>query len=316
MKLLFADRYPAAQIEVLEAAGHECLLRPELTADDLPQVVGGVEVLVVRSTHVPEQVLDAADELRLIIRAGSGTNTIAVAEATNRGIQVSNVPGRNAIAVAELAMGLILSIDRNIPDNVIELRAGNWDKVRFSGGTGLFGRRLGIVGLGNTGLALAERARAFGMAVVGENKNRPADSAARIAAAGIELVPDLEALLSSCDVVSLHVPYNGVAVVDAEFLTHVRPGAILINTSRGEIIDEEALVEAMDAKGIRAGLDVYLGEPSSTGVFVSAVAQHPNVYGTHHIGASTAQAQNAVANEVIEIIDAFGRGEALHQVGV
>ncbi len=317
MKLLIADAFPDTHVERLAAAGHECELRPELTGDDLPGALAGVQGLVVRSTRVTPEALAAADSLQLIVRAGSGTNTIAVAEATAGGIQVSNVPGMNAAAVAELIMGLIISIDRNLPDNVIELRAGNWDKRRFSAARGIKGRTLGIIGLGNTGLALAERAGAFGMRLVGVRKDRPEPVTARIAAAGVELVDDVPALLAACDVVSLHVPYTGSVVVDAAFLAQMQDGAILINTSRGEVVDEEALIAAMESKGIRAGLDVFRDEPgTATGPISSKLAQHPGVYGTHHIGASTAQAQTAVADGVVDVIAAFERGEARNQVGV
>ncbi len=315
MRLLFADKYPPSHIELLEAAGHECDVQPSLA--DLGPALSGVEGLVVRSTRITEQALESADSLQLIIRAGSGTNTIAVKAATDRGIQVSNVPGRNAIAVAELAMGLIIAIDRNIPDNVSELRAGRWDKARFSAARGIWGRKLGIVGMGNIGLALAHRAAAFGMQVYGVAKERSAAAASRIADAGIILAADLDTLLATCDVVSVHTPYSGDVLVDAEFLGHMQPGSIFINTSRGELVDEDALIAAMEAKDMRAGLDLYRDEPAeSSGPFHSKLASHPNVYGTHHIGASTAQAQTAVADEVIAIVEAFGRGEARNVVAV
>lgn len=315
MRLLLADKYPQSHIELLEGAGHDCDLQPSLA--DLVGALSGVEGLVVRSTRVTEEALEGADALRLIIRAGSGTNTIAVKAATDKGIQVSNVPGRNAIAVAELAMGLIIAIDRNIPDNVSELRAGNWDKARFSAARGIWGRKLGIVGMGNIGLALAHRAGAFGMDVYGVAKERSVTAASLIADAGINLAEDLKTLLATCDVVSVHTPYSGEVLVDADFLEHMQPESIFINTSRGELVDEDALIVAMEAKGIRAGIDLYRDEPAqSSGPFHSKLASHPNVYGTHHIGASTSQAQTAVADEVIAIIEAFGKGEARNVVGV
>ena len=317
MKLLFADKFPPAHIEVLRAVGHDCELRPDLGSDELIDALDGVEGLIVRSTRVSAPTLQGADALRLVIRAGSGTNTIALDAAEERGIQVSNVPGRNAIAVAELVMGLIIAIDRNIPDNVAESRAGRWDKARFSAAKGIWGRRLGILGLGNVGIAVATRARAFGMAPHGLEKQREPKAEAKIIAAGIELVPDLESMLAGCDVISVHAPYTGEALVDAAFLDRMQPGSILINTSRGELVDEPALIAAMDAKGIRAGLDVFRDEPGHAfGPFHSELASHRNVYATHHIGASTAQAQTAVADEVVAIIEAFGRGEPRNAVGV
>ena len=315
MKILIADKFPGDHMERLRSAGHECRYEPDTGPDELASAVSDAHVLVVRSTKVMAPVIEGAESLQMIVRAGSGVNTIAVNEAAAVGIQVSNVPGRNAIAVAELVMGLMISIDRGIPDAVAEIRAGRWDKKRFAAGAGLFGRTLGIIGLGNIGLALAERARAFGMTVLGVAKPRLPRVDARIAEASIELVADRATLLGRSDFVSIHIPYEGEAVVDADFLDLMQPGSILINTSRGDMIDEEALIGAMDAKGIRAGLDVYRGEPSEArGEFHSKLAQHPNVYGTHHIGASTRQAQTAVADEVVAIIEAFERGEARNQV--
>src|SRR4051794_39586608 len=163
MHLLFADRLPEQTILDLEARGHVCVMEPELTADDLPGRIAGFDGLVVRSTKVGRAVFDAADRLALVIRAGAGTNTIDTDAAATRGVLVSNVPGRNAAAVAELTLGLLLAVDRRIADNVADLRAGRWDKKRYSKAGGLMGSTLGIVGLGSIGLAVAERAAAFGI---------------------------------------------------------------------------------------------------------------------------------------------------------
>ena len=313
MKLLLADSFSAWLIDTLTEAGHVCIVEPDASADDFP--LDGVDGLIVRSTAVDASAIERAGSLRLIIRAGAGTNTIDVEAAVARGIQVSNVPGRNAIAVAELVMGLILSIDRNIPDGVAELRAGRWDKKRFSAATGVAGRRLGIVGLGNVGLALAERANAFAMVVAVEGKDRSPATRARIAELGIEETADRASLLGKSDVVSVHIPSSGDVVVDEEFLAEMRDGAILINTSRGEIVDEQALIAALDTRGMRAGLDVFRDEPAAhRGEFSSKLAQHPSVYGTHHIGASTAQAQRAVASEVVAIVSDFDEGKPRNEV--
>ena len=317
MKLLVADKFPASHLESLEAAGHVVMYQPDLDADSLAGALAGVEGLVVRSTRVTATALSAADTLRLVVRAGTGTNTIDVETATAGGVQVCNVPGMNSLAVAELAFGLIVAIDRNIADNVADLRAGRWDKKRYSQARGLSGRKLGIVGLGGSGLALAERAKAFGMRLAAIDKPRAPDTASRVLELGFELVGDLESLAKQCDIVSLHVPLTEDThhLVDAKFLNHCQPGAVIINTSRGNLIDEDALIIAMDTKGIRAGLDVFQDEPASgSGEFRSAVASHPNVYGTHHIGASTDQAQDAVAAGTVEVIEAFAAGAALHPV--
>jgi D-3-phosphoglycerate dehydrogenase / 2-oxoglutarate reductase len=320
MRILFADTFDAEQLPVIEAQGHECVVRPELTADDLPDAVPGFDVLVVRSTRVTEKALAADETLCLVIRAGAGVNTIDLQAAADRGIYVCNVPGKNAIAVAELAFGLLLALDRHIPDAVAGPGAGGWNQPRDAQARRQAGRAVGVVGLGQIGLAFAERAAAFDMRVLAVDKpGRPAHVGKRIEAIGIELVPDLETLAATCDALSFHVPAaDGTkGLVGRELLAHVRPGALLINTSRCDIVDEGALIEAMDDKGVRAGLDVFDDEPGAgEGEIDSPLAGHPNVYGTHHIGASTEQAQAAIAAEVVRMLEAYGRGEVLHCVNL
>lgn len=312
MRILIADRLPDHSVADLDARGHSCVLRPALTTEALPGALDGVDVLVVRSTPVTAATIAAADSLQLVIRAGSGTNTIDLAAASARGIAVSNVPGRNAVAVAELAFALLLALDRHIPDAVMDLRAGRWDKARYASARGLHGRPIGVVGLGEIGLAFAERASAFGMQVHAVAKpGRAPHVQARATALGVRFVADLPSLASACDVLSFHVPAtpDTRGMVDRAFLAHCRDGAWLINTSRGEIVDDDALLEAMDTRGLRAGIDTWNGEPASaTGTFVSALAQHPGVYGTHHVGASTDQAQQAVADEVVRMVEAYAEG--------
>ena len=318
LKILFADKFPEAQLKQLQEQGHDCDLQPDLHGDTLPQAVNDAEVLVVRSTKITSETIGAAASLRLIIRAGAGTNTIDKDAAAARRIPVCNVPGKNAVAVAELAMGLLIAIDRRIPENVIDLRAGRWNKKKYSVAQGLMGRHMGILGLGAIGLAVAERARAFGIHVyVVDKPDRSAKTRETLASLGLFTVPDLDTLLGTCDIVSLHVPSapETKGMVDAEFLDKLQPGAIIINASRGDVIDEEALLAAMNDKGIRAGLDVYADEPSTgEGTFSSALAIHPNTCGTHHIGASTDQAQEAVSEGVLEVINAFVDGNVMHCV--
>jgi D-3-phosphoglycerate dehydrogenase / 2-oxoglutarate reductase len=320
MRVLVADALPESYRARLAERGHDCVYEPDTTADRLPERVAGFEALVVRSTRVDAETLQKADALQVVIRAGSGTNTIDKQTATERGIHVCNVPGRNAVAVAELAFGLLLALDRRIPDNVNDLRDGRWDKKRYAKARGILGRQIGVVGLGQTGLAFAERAAAFGADVFGLAKpGRDPDTARRADALGMAYADDLTALAQTCDVLSFHVPAapQTRGLIGRELLEHVQPGAILLNTSRGEIIDEDALIEAMDAKWIRAGLDVFQDEPGqSTGQIDSRLARHPNVYGTHHIGASTEQAQRAIAEEVVRMLDAYRSGEVLHCVNL
>jgi D-3-phosphoglycerate dehydrogenase len=318
MRILVADRLPDRFVEAMRTRGHQCDVDAALTETSLPGSMGGVDVLVVRSTRVAASAFAASDSLRLVVRAGSGTNTIDCDEATRTGVLVANVPGRNSVAVAELTMGLLLAVDRAIPDNTSELRAGRWDKQRFGTvGRGLYGRSLGIVGLGNIGLAVAERAAGFGMPLFAQAKgSRSAEALSRMAHLGIELVPDLVTLASRVDVLSLHVPLKVETrgMVDAIVLDALQPG-ILLNTSRADLVDTDALLARLNAGGLSAGLDVFPDEPGSgTAEWQSPLAAHPRVVGTHHIGASTQQAQEAVADGVEEIIAAFDRGELLNVV--
>ncbi|QVQ50464.1 hypothetical protein J4H86_16240 [Spiractinospora alimapuensis] len=318
MRILVADTFPEASRAELHQRGHDCSYEPDITAEDLPKGIRGYDALVVRSTKVTADALAAANRLQLVIRAGSGTNTIDTTAASRHGISVCNVPGRNAVAVAELAVGLLLAVDRRIPDNVAQLRAGEWNKKEFQRARGVKGRRIGIVGLGDIGLAFAERVAAFGTSVHAVAKRgRDTATLERARAIGVTYVDTLETLVATCDVLSLHVPggESTRGLVGRGLLGLMWPGTILINTSRGDVIDEAALLEAMDAKGIRVGLDVFPDEPTTaTAHFDSPLTRHPNVYGTHHIGASTEQAQQSVADGVLEIVDAFTAGTLLHCV--
>ncbi len=320
MRILFADRLPDKTLADLESHGHECVMEPALTADDLAGRITGFEGLVVRSTKVPKDVFDAADRLALVIRAGAGTNTIDTDAAAGHGVFVCNVPGRNAVAVAELTMGLLLALDRRIPDNVADLREGRWDKTTYGKAEGLLGSTMGIIGLGSIGFAVAERAAAFGIRLQAQARSgRSAQSLARAEELGITMCETLEELVGSSDIVSLHVPAGPDTkhLVDERFLGWMRPGAILLNTSRGDVVDEPALLAALDAGRLRAGLDVFADEPGAgQGPWESALARHRNVVATHHIGASTNQAQRAIADGVAEIVDAFVAGEARHCVNL
>ena len=318
MNILFADAFPTPQIERLRDEGHECELSPTLTGADLPGAIAGFESLVVRSTRVDAATLEAGESLKLVVRAGAGTNTIDKDRARELGIDVCNVPGANALAVAELTLGLIISADRRIPDNVADLRDGAWNKKRYSAARGLYGRSLGIVGAGAIGMAVAERAAAFGMRILALASPRRGDAArARLAAVGATELPSLGELAGQSDFLTLHVPGGAQTkgLVDRDILARIRPGAVLVNTSRSDVVDEAALIEALDGRGIRAMVDVYDGEPATGEArFESPLARHPGVYGTHHIGASTEQAQLAVADGVVAVLGAFRDGKVINCV--
>ena len=240
-----------------------------------------------------------------MIRAGAGIDTIDVNAASGLGVFVSNCPGKNSIAVAELVLGLLLSMDRRIPDQAADLRDGKWGKGEYSKARGLYGRTLGIVGLGQIGREVAARARAFGMKVVAWSRSLTHEEADRL---GIEYAQTPLEVARLSDAVTVNVAANAdtKSLVNAEFLAAMRPGAYLINTSRGSVVDEAALAKAVREKGIRAGLDVFQNEPAGgSGEFGNPIVQVPGVYGTHHVGASTEQAQVAIAHEVIRIVQAF-----------
>jgi len=320
MKILFADALPEAYIDLLRDRGDECIVSPELGADDIPDAIEGIDVLVVRSTKVTATTTSRSDRLGLIVRSGAGTNTIDCQAAADAGIYVCNVPGTNSVAVAELTLGLLLAVDRHIPSAATDLKHGTWNKKEYSKADGLMGKTFGVIGVGEIGLAVAERARSFGMTVVAERKtDRRPDVEARIRSIGIRLVEDLDELVTESDIVSIHVPGGAATenLVDKRFLDLMKPGAILINTSRGEVVDEAALIAAMDSRGIRAGLDVYRDEPAGgTGEFTSELAAHPNVVGTHHIGASTQQAQDATSAGTVDVIEAYRAGDPVNCVNV
>lgn len=320
MRILFADSLAESAVERLRAGGDVCVVDPSLTAESLPEHISGFDVLVVRSTRVTAATLEAADRLGMVLRAGAGTNTIDTKRAAELGIFVCNVPGRNAIAVAELTIGLIFAIDRHIAPATADLRAGDWNKQTYSKARGLFGTTLGIVGMGAIGIEVAQRASACGMRVITEPwADRSRDLHRRMANIGVVEVADRATLLAASDIVSLHVPGGDdtVGMVDAEFLAAMKPDAVLINTSRGEVVDEAALLAALDSTDLRAGLDVFAEEPSEgTGEFSCELARHPKVTATHHIGASTEQAQMAVAEGSAEVVEAYRSGVVLDCVNL
>ena len=269
MKVLVADSFERSGIDALSALGYDVAYEPSLKGDALSDALrtSGAGVLVVRSTQVTQPMLDAG-QLSLIVRAGAGVNTIDVAAASRRGIYVSNCPGKNAQAVAELTFALILALDRRVPDNVVELKAGRWNKKEFSKAQGLFGRTLGLIGFGNIGQEVAQRAHAFGMPVVVWSRRFATHTDARKHAVddlGIEVVASPEKVMSRADIVSIHLALTKETrgFIDAELLKHARPGAMLINTARGEVLDYAALAVAIKEKGLRVGLDVYASEPAT-----------------------------------------------------
>ena len=308
MRVLVADKFESSGLDALRAAGCEVEYQPAAKDAALVDAVAAAapEVLIVRSTKVPESVLRAGP-LALVVRAGAGYNTIDVETASGLGIYVANCPGKNSVAVAELAFGLIAALDRRIADNVADLRAGVWNKSEYGKARGLYGRTLGLIGLGGIGSAMVPRAQAFGMPVVAWSRSLTDERAAEL---GITRVDSPLEVARQSDIVSVHLALNAATrgMLGAEFFDAMRAGAYFITTSRGEVVDEPALAAAVEAKGLRAGLDVFANEPGGgSGEFRPAISELPGVYGTHHIGASTDQAQQAIADEAVRIVEVFAR---------
>jgi len=306
MRVLIADKFEQSGRDGLEAIGCEVSFQPDLKDEPLVEAIHEIapDVLVVRGTKVTEPMLEAG-QIKLVVRAGAGFNTIDVAAASRRGIYVSNCPGKNSIAVAELAFALILALDRRVPDNVIALRRGEWNKKEFSKARGLFGRTLGLVGVGTIGQEMIPRARAFGMPVIAWSRSLTPERAAEL---GVEYRATPAEVASEADIVSVHVALNPDTrgFLGADFFATMREGAYFINTARGEVVDQPALIDAMKTRGIRAGLDVFAGEPTSAvAEFAGEIRNEENLYGTHHVGGSTDQAQEAIAAETVRIVRDF-----------
>lgn len=309
MKVLVADKFETVGVDGLKDLGCDVVLRPDGAVEELPATIAEVnpKVLIVRGKKVSEAALAAGPALSLVIRAGAGIDSIDVAAASRLGVFVANTPGKNSIAVAELVMGLLLAMDRRIPDQVADLRRGEWRKGEYSKARGVYGRTLGIVGLGQIGREIAKRAQAFGMHVVAYSRNLTNEEADRI---GVGYCETPIEVARHSDAVSINVAGGAETkkLVNAEFLTAMKPGAYLINASRGSVVDEVALAAAVTDRGIRVGLDVFDGEPGGgKAEFKPAIVDLPGVYGTHHVGASTDQAQIAIAQEVIRIVEAFAK---------
>jgi D-3-phosphoglycerate dehydrogenase len=306
MTVLVADKFEQSGLDALAALGVQLLYEPDLKEQTLIDGIRekGAEILIVRSTKVPTEAIEGTS-LKLIIRAGAGYNTIDVDAASRNGVYVANCPGKNAAAVAELAFGLMLSVDRQIPDNVSEFRAGRWNKKGFAKARGLHGRTLGLIGMGMIGNEMVARAKAFGMNVIVNSRWMTEQDAAD---AEVNLAATPEALAARSDFVSVHASLNPntKGLLGQAFFSAMKPGSVFINTSRAEVVDQSALETAMQSGGVRAGLDVFDDEPSAAeGEYTGSLKNQKAAYCTHHIGASTDQAQEAVAAETVRIVDEF-----------
>ena len=314
VRVLVSDKLAEAGLDVLrEASGVELEFRPGMSEDELCEVIGDYDGLIIRSgTQVTSRVVDAAEKLRVIGRAGMGVDNVDIPAASRRGIVVMNTPTGNSVTTAEHALALLAALARNIPQAVGSMRSGKWEKSKFQGRE-IAHKTLGIIGLGNIGRIVADRAQGLKMKVIGVD---PVMSSERAAELGIELV-GLDELLSRADFITIHAPLTPETknmISDAAF-GKMKDGALLVNAARGGIVDEEALARAItDGKIAGAALDVFGQEPVDPN---NPLLQLDNVLCTPHLGASTSEAQERVAVEIAEqAIDYLENGTVKNAVNV
>ena len=305
MRLLVADKMDTLPLEDLKVLGLELVYRPELAKETLPGALEGVGILVVRSTEVTARAIAEGKQLNLIIRAGAGVNTIDVAAASARGIYVANCPGKNAIAVAELTMGLVLALESPHLRRHRRPAGRRWEKSRYSAAEGLYGKRIGVAGLGAIGRDVIDRARAFGLEPHAWSRSFTPAKAAKL---DIGHARSLEELASRSHVFTVHLPLNAQTrgVIGRSVLSALPDGAIFVNAARSEVVDYAALEELLPQKKLKVGLDVFPNEPGGgSATFQSTLLDKGLVYGTPHIGASTEQSQRAIAHETARIVRSF-----------
>ena len=310
MRLLIADKLHPRAVEELRALPLEVEYAPDITTEQLEGRLPGFGILVVRSTPVTAKAIESTRELNLIVRAGSQTTTIDVRAASRRGVYVANCPGKNASAVAELVFGLMIALDRRIVDATASLRQGKWQRAEYGKAEGLWGKTLGIAGLGAIGREVASRARAFGLEPVAWGR---AASAARAREMGIPFVNSLDELAARSDVLTLHLALTERTrgVVGERVFGKLPKHAIFVNTARADLVDQAAMQRAVRERALRVGLDVHSDEPkgkdayTASGFDIAASADGGFLYGTPHISASTDQAQLAIATEAVRVIRSF-----------
>lgn len=306
MKILIADKVSPQMITSLKRLGAEVVSKPDISAEELPAVIGDAKILIVRSKKVTAQAIEAGKSLSLIVRAGAGVNTIDLEAASKRGTYVANCPGKNTAAVAELVIGLLIACDRGIADATQALRQGKWQKKKFGNASGLKTRTLGIIGTGAIGLATARRAQGLEMKVVAWSRSLTPQKAEAL---GFEFAATPLDVARKADAVSIHVAAarETKGMINAEFFAAMKPGAIFLNAARGDVVDHTALLAAIQEKGLKAGLDVFPNEPAAADAPFDQTELAARVVCTPHIGASTEQAEEAIADETVRVVQEFIR---------
>lgn len=305
MTVFVADKLPKKALDELEELGVEVHYKPEANSSELDKGLDDTDVLIVRSTIVTENCIRKSPRLMLIIRAGAGVNNIDIEAASNSGIYVANCPGKNSIAVAELTMGLILSLDRFIAENVHDFRNGNWNKAVYSKADGIFGKTLGVVGVGQIGREVIKRAKSFGLNVIAWSRSLTPEMAEEM---GVEYEDSVLAVAKQSDILTVHLAMTPDTknIISKAVLSSLKDGACFINTARAGVVDEDALFEELKSGRIKAGLDVLNDEPDyKQGTVKSQFQELDNVYVSHHIGASTQQAQLSVASDAVDIVRGY-----------
>jgi len=305
MKILIADKVSAQMVADLKSLGCDVVLAPDVSAENLPAALPGVEILIVRSKKVTAEAIEAGSALSLIIRAGAGVNTIDLKKASEKGVYVANCPGKNTDAVAELAIGLLIAADRRIPEALIDLRAGKWRKKEYGKARGLKGRTLGIVGLGNIGAAVARRARGLEMNVICWSRSLTPEKAKAL---GIGFCTSLHELAEQADAVSVHLALSKETrgLINGDFFGAMKKGALFVNTARSEVVDVAALKDTLRSGKIRAASDVFENEPAGGEAdFADKELAGLLSAATPHIGASTDQAEEAIAEETVRVAQTF-----------
>ena len=299
-KVLIADKIDEASVKRLSIAGLDVTVKTGMAPQDLLKEIPPYDAVVVRgATKLTASAIEAAKKLRLIVRAGVGLDNIDLASAESKGIEVRNVPGATSISVAELTMGLMLALARHIPQANLSMHQGRWEKKSFSG-TELSGKTLGLIGLGKIGSQVARRAHAFGMRILTHDPYITAETASAI---DVQLSP-FDQLLAQSDFISIHVPLTEETrnFVDANAISKMKPGARLINCSRGGIVDEEAVARALKQGHLAgAAFDVFANEPLGD----SPLKDLPNCILIPHLGAQTNEGQGRASREAADIVIEF-----------
>lgn len=298
IRVLTNDGLEAAAIENLKAAGVE-VVNDHIEQDKLGEALKDFDALVVRSaTKVTADVLDKAEggKLKLVVRAGVGVDNIDIKHAHDKGVTVKNTPNASSDSVAELVLAHMFAIARFLGDSNVTMREGQWNKKKYKG-VEIAGKTLGIIGMGRIGRSLAKKATALGMKVIYNDLFGKQDNLS------YEFL-ELDDLLKKADFISLHVPYDKEkgAVIDKAQFDLMKDGVYLINCARGNVVNEDALLDALNSgKVAGAGVDVFAKEPTTN----EALVNHPRVSVTPHIGASTEEAQTRIGEEVASTIKEF-----------